>query len=101
EYIQSHLSHVLSSRQSSEVEHVEKRHRSIEEASPQGFPSSNLKQLLILCAKALFENNMTDFDQLIEKARSAVSISGEPIQRLGAYLVEGLVARKEASGNNI
>ncbi|KAH1247728.1 Chitin-inducible gibberellin-responsive protein 1 [Glycine max] len=38
---------------------------------------------------------------LIEKTRSAVSITGEPIQRLGAYLVEGLVARKEASGNNI
>ncbi|RYR21223.1 hypothetical protein Ahy_B03g066507 isoform C [Arachis hypogaea] len=47
------------------------------------------------------ENNMKDFDQLIDKARSAVSISGEPIQRLGAYLVEGLVARKEKSGNNI
>ncbi|KAF2285851.1 hypothetical protein GH714_008420 [Hevea brasiliensis] len=40
-------------------------------------------------------------NQLIEKARGAVSISGEPIQRLGAYLVEGLVARKKSSGNNI
>ncbi|KAJ1441932.1 hypothetical protein SESBI_01141 [Sesbania bispinosa] len=87
----------------SEIARVEKRHKSMEEASSslQGFPSSNLKQLLILCAKALSENNMKDFDQLIEKAKSAVSISGEPIQRLGAYLVEGLVARKEASGNNI
>ncbi|RDX76720.1 Chitin-inducible gibberellin-responsive protein 1, partial [Mucuna pruriens] len=37
----------------------------------------------------------------MEATRSAVSITGEPIQRLGAYLVEGLIARKEASGNNI
>ncbi|KAK7257312.1 hypothetical protein RIF29_31186 [Crotalaria pallida] len=101
EYIESQPSYVLSSRQSSEVARVEKRYKSMEEASPQGFPSSHLKQLLILCAKALSENNMTDFDRLVVKARSAVSISGEPIQRLGAYLVEGLVARKEESGNNI
>ncbi|XP_061348548.1 scarecrow-like protein 21 [Gastrolobium bilobum] len=101
ESIQSQPSYVVSSRQSSEVARVEKRHKSMEETSLQGFPSSNLKQLLIVCAKALSDNEMKDFDQLIEKARSAVSISGDPIQRLGAYLVEGLVARKEASGNNI
>ncbi|KAK4851388.1 hypothetical protein QYF36_014685 [Acer negundo] len=63
--------------------------------------SGNLKRLLIACAKSLNENNINDFDNLIEKARGAVSISGEPIQRLGAYLVEGLVARKEKSGSNI
>ncbi|XP_057458643.1 scarecrow-like protein 21 [Lotus japonicus] len=86
----------------SEVKRVEKRHKSMEvETSAQGFPTSNLKQLLIVSAKALSENKMKDFDHLIGKARSCVSISGEPIQRLGAYLVEGLVARKEASGNNI
>ncbi|KAK7262665.1 hypothetical protein RJT34_30240 [Clitoria ternatea] len=87
--------------QSSNVVHVEKRHKSMEEASLQGLTSSSLKQLLIVCAKTLSDNNMKDFDQLIEKARSSVSITGDPIQRLGAYLVEGLVARKEASGNNI
>ncbi|KAK7405092.1 hypothetical protein VNO78_06283 [Psophocarpus tetragonolobus] len=87
--------------QSSDVAHIEKRHKSMDQVSPQEFPSSHLKQLLIVCAKALFENNKKDFDQLIEKARSSVSITGEPIQRLGAYLVEGLVARKEASGNTI
>ncbi|KAK7312908.1 hypothetical protein VNO77_37149 [Canavalia gladiata] len=87
--------------QSSDAAGVEKHHKSMKEVSLQEFPSSNLKQLLIICAKALSENKMKDFDQLIEKARSAVSITGEPIQRLGAYLVEGLVARKEASGNNI
>ncbi|CAN1289937.1 Chitin-inducible gibberellin-responsive protein 1 [Linum perenne] len=44
---------------------------------------------------------MTYFDNLVNKARGEVSITGEPIQRLGAYLVEGLVARKQLSGNNI
>ncbi|PRQ31578.1 putative transcription factor GRAS family [Rosa chinensis] len=79
----------------------EKRHKVLDEASPQGFPADNLRQLLIACAEALSDNNMDGFEKLIEKARGAVSISGEPIQRLGAYMVEGLVARKEASGSNI
>ncbi|KAL2327937.1 hypothetical protein Fmac_021364 [Flemingia macrophylla] len=87
--------------QSSSDARVEKRHKSIEEVSLERFSSINLKQLLIVCAKALSENKMKDFDHFIEKCRSVVSITGEPIQRLGAYLVEGLVARKEASGNNI
>ncbi|MBA0785307.1 hypothetical protein Gotri_026207, partial [Gossypium trilobum] len=64
-------------------------------------PSGNLKQLLIACAKTLSENNIAKFNVLIAKARVAVSIYGEPIQHLDAYMVEGLVARKEASGSNI
>ncbi|KAE9599778.1 hypothetical protein Lal_00045377 [Lupinus albus] len=101
QYIQTQPSYVTSCRQSSDVEHSAKRQKTMEELQLQGFPSSNLKQLLIACAKALSENNMRGFDQLIVKARSAVSISGEPIQRLGAYMVEGLVARTEASGSSI
>ncbi|GFP90227.1 chitin-inducible gibberellin-responsive protein 1 [Phtheirospermum japonicum] len=74
----------------------------IEKRLLHGFPhNTNLKQLLIACARALSENKQNEFEELIEQARSAVSISGEPIQRLGAYLVEGLVARKELSGTNI
>ncbi|KAJ7948510.1 Transcription factor GRAS [Quillaja saponaria] len=99
--IRSQTTFLPSSRPSSEVTRVEKRQKSMEEASLQSYSPSNLKQLLIACAKALSENNMKAFDQLVEKARSGVSITGEPIQRLGAYMVEGLVARKEASGNNI
>ena len=87
--------------QSVEVVHVEKRHKAMDELSLQGFAQGNLKQLLTACAKALSDNRMDDFDKLTEKARDAVSITGEPIQRLGAYMVEGLVARKEASGTNI
>ncbi|KAJ4726168.1 Transcription factor GRAS [Melia azedarach] len=88
-------------RQSGEGAQIGNCQMTIEESSWQSFPPGNLKRLLIACAKALSENNINDFDKLIEKARGAVSISGEPIQRLGAYMVEGLVARKEKSGSNI
>ncbi|KAL0000983.1 hypothetical protein SO802_014764 [Lithocarpus litseifolius] len=87
--------------QSVEVDQVEKRYKAMDELSLQGFAQGDLKQLLTACAKALSDNRMDDFDKLTEKARDAVSITGEPIQRLGAYMVEGLVARKEASGTNI
>ncbi|KAM3302415.1 scarecrow-like protein 21 [Capsicum chacoense] len=79
----------------------EKRHKAMEDFPVQGIPSGNLKQLLIACARALAENNLNDFEQLIAKARNAVSITGDPIERLGAYIVEGLVARKDGSGTNI
>ncbi|KAI3509948.1 hypothetical protein L1887_25473 [Cichorium endivia] len=66
-----------------------------------GRPGSDLNHLLIACASALASNKLDEFDELVEQARAFVSISGDPIQRLGAYIVEGLVARKESSGNNI
>ncbi|XP_022139645.1 scarecrow-like protein 21 [Momordica charantia] len=95
---QSQTSSVSRSQQPEAV-HLGKRQKSLDESLLQGgFPSDNLKELLIACAKALAENRMEDFDNLVATARGAVSISGEPIQRLGAYMVEGLVARKEASG---
>lgn len=88
--------------------HAEKRHKSMEEAGGGlqvvPFPLSNnnnLKQLLIACASALAGNKVDEFEGLVERARGLVSISGDPIQRLGAYMVEGLVARRELSGNNI
>ncbi|KAJ6770531.1 CHITIN-INDUCIBLE GIBBERELLIN-RESPONSIVE PROTEIN 1 [Salix purpurea] len=99
--IQTQTSFVSRQRQFGEGAHVEKRQKEMEEVPLRGIPSGDLKQLLIACAKALDENKVNDFDKLIEKARSVVSISGEPIQRLGAYLIEGLVARKESSGTNI
>ncbi|XWS09876.1 hypothetical protein CRYUN_Cryun39dG0027200 [Craigia yunnanensis] len=99
--IQPQTSFISRRTRSTEIAHVEKRQKAIEDLSLQGIPPGNLKQLLIVCAKALSENNMDEFGKLIVKARDAVSICGEPIQRLGAYMVEGLVARKEASGSNI
>ncbi|XP_068310882.1 chitin-inducible gibberellin-responsive protein 1-like [Pyrus communis] len=98
--VQRQTSFVSRQRQLGEAQ-FEKRHKVIDEASLKGLPASNLKELLIACAGALSNNYMDSFEKLIEKARGAVSIGGEPIQRLGAYLVEGLVARKEASGANI
>ncbi|CAL9135880.1 unnamed protein product [Musa textilis] len=76
--------------------HPEKRQR--EMSYP---PCDDVKQLLIKCAEALSENKIEEFKLLVEEARSVVSISGEPIQRLGAYMLEGLVARHESSGTNI
>ncbi|XP_076928293.1 chitin-inducible gibberellin-responsive protein 1-like [Bidens hawaiensis] len=61
----------------------------------------DLKQLLIACASALAGDNINEFENLVERARTLVSITGDPIQRLGAYMVVGLVARRELSGNHI
>ncbi|KAK8483054.1 hypothetical protein V6N13_031619 [Hibiscus sabdariffa] len=99
--LQPQTSFVSRHRQSTEVVHDEKRQKAIADLSSHCSPPGNLKQLLVACAKALSENNIEEFDKLIAKAKDAVSICGEPIQRLGAYMVEGLVARKEASGSNI
>ncbi|CAH9063291.1 unnamed protein product [Cuscuta epithymum] len=64
-------------------------------------PINDIKWLLTACARALDEKKLSDFDRLVDHARGLVSITGNPIQRLGAYMIEGLVARKEASGSNI
>lgn len=61
----------------------------------------DLKQLLIACASALAGDRINEFESLVEQARAHVSIRGDPIQRLGAYMIEGLVARRELSGSNI
>lgn len=74
----------------------EKQERGIKEV-----PQADVKQLLIACAEALFENKMDKFEILVQETRKAVSVSGEPVQRLGAYMLEGLVARQEASGATI
>ncbi|XP_010923996.1 chitin-inducible gibberellin-responsive protein 1-like [Elaeis guineensis] len=76
--------------------HPEKRLREMKE-----FSESDVKQMLIRCAEALSEDKINEFEMLVQEARALVSIVGEPIQRLGAYMVEGLVARKESSGTNI
>lgn len=97
--IQPRPSSTFRNQTSSYVVQSEKRHRVMQASSPEN-PQCSLKQLLIECARSLSEER-NDFDELIQEARKVVSISGEPIQRLGAYLVEALVARKEKSGTNI
>ncbi|XP_062189064.1 chitin-inducible gibberellin-responsive protein 2-like [Phragmites australis] len=64
-------------------------------------PRGNLKELLITCARAVEENNSFAINLMIPELRKMVSVSGEPLERLGAYMVEGLVARLASSGNSI
>ncbi|EER97449.1 hypothetical protein BDA96_02G372100 [Sorghum bicolor] len=64
-------------------------------------PGGNLKELLIACARAVEYNNSYAIDLMIPELRKKVSVSGEPLERLGAYMVEGLVARLAASGSSI
>uniref|UniRef100_A0A1D1XRW1 Chitin-inducible gibberellin-responsive protein 2 n=1 Tax=Anthurium amnicola TaxID=1678845 RepID=A0A1D1XRW1_9ARAE len=61
----------------------------------------DLKQVLIACARAVADNDMFMVEMLMTELRPMVSVSGEPIQRLGAYLLEGLVARLASSGSSI
>lgn len=63
--------------------------------------SKDLKQVLVACAKAVAENDLLMAQCLMDELRQMVSVSGEPIQRLGAYMLEGLVARLSASGSSI
>lgn len=64
-------------------------------------PRLDLKQVLIACAKAVSDNDRSMAQWLMAELRQMVSVSGEPIQRLGAYMLEGLVARLASSGNSI
>ncbi|PON43288.1 GRAS transcription factor [Parasponia andersonii] len=61
----------------------------------------DLKGLLCACAKALAENDMLITEWLISELRQMVSVSGDPLQRLGAYMLEGLVAKLASSGSSI
>nr|AYM54755.1 chitin-inducible gibberellin-responsive protein 1-like transcript variant X1 [Cymbidium ensifolium] len=64
-------------------------------------PRVDIKHLLVRCAEALDVGRVDDFTALLKEAAKHVSINGDPIQRVGAYMLEGLVARHEASGTNI
>lgn len=64
-------------------------------------PKGDLKSLLISCAKAISKDDLFTTECLMAELRQMVSVSGEPIQRLGAYVLEGLVARLSSSGSLI
>nr|WUR05454.1 GRAS transcription factor 9 [Rheum palmatum] len=61
----------------------------------------DLKSVLIACARAVSDNDPLMTQWLMDELRQMVSVSGEPIQRLGAYMFEGLVARQASSGSSI
>jgi hypothetical protein len=63
--------------------------------------SRDLKQILIFCAQAVSDSDLLVAQSLMDELRQMVSVTGEPIQRLGAYMLEGLVARLASSGSNI
>nr|XP_043623999.1 scarecrow-like transcription factor PAT1 [Erigeron canadensis] len=67
----------------------------------EGVPKRDLKEVLIACANAVSENDFSTAQLLISELQQLVSVSGEPIQRLGAYMLEGLVARLSYSGSLI
>lgn len=64
-------------------------------------PKLDLKQVLVACAKAVSEEDMPQVAGLMAILEQMVSVSGDPIQRLGAYMLEGLRARLESSGSCI
>ncbi|XP_068669203.1 scarecrow-like protein 21 [Aristolochia californica] len=61
----------------------------------------DLREVLTACAKAVADNDMPSAEWLMAELRPMVSVSGEPLQRLGAYMLEGLVARLASSGSSI
>lgn len=61
----------------------------------------DLKEVLCACAKAIEENDRFTTEWLMSHLQQMVSVNGEPIQRLGAYMLEGLVARLASSGSSI
>lgn len=61
----------------------------------------DVKRVLVACATAVAEEDQLFAQWLMDELRQMVSVSGDPIQRLGAYMLEGLVAKQAASGSSI
>ncbi|XP_030511422.1 scarecrow-like protein 21 [Rhodamnia argentea] len=64
-------------------------------------PKPDLKQVVIACARAISDTDTSNASGLMDVLEQMVSVMGDPIQRLGAYLLEGLRARLEFSGSII
>ncbi|KAL3585083.1 hypothetical protein D5086_011950 [Populus alba] len=63
-------------------------------------PSLDLKHVLLACADAVSNADIQRAAGLMHVLDQMVSVSGEPLQRLGAYMLEGLRARLELSGTH-
>ncbi|KAI5065540.1 hypothetical protein GOP47_0020235 [Adiantum capillus-veneris] len=57
-----------------------------------------VQRLLVHCAEAISEERIHVAEIAIKELKKIVSVYGEPLERLGAYMSEGLVARLRASG---
>ncbi|ESQ55710.1 hypothetical protein EUTSA_v10024887mg [Eutrema salsugineum] len=64
-------------------------------------PKLDLKEVLVEGARAVADGDSATACGFIDVLEQMVSVSGSPIQRLGAYMAEGLRARLEGSGSNI
>ncbi|CAN0910368.1 Scarecrow-like protein 13 [Linum grandiflorum] len=64
-------------------------------------PRLDLKQVLIACAQAIDMIDINKAASLMHILDQMVSVGGEPLQRVGAYMLEGLRARVELSGSKI
>nr|XP_043624201.1 scarecrow-like protein 13 [Erigeron canadensis] len=63
--------------------------------------SLDVKQSLIAIAHAMDDGAKEEAQALMEALQSKVSVTGAPIERLGAYMLEGLRARQLSSGSLI
>ncbi|XP_057532562.1 scarecrow-like protein 1 [Amaranthus tricolor] len=64
----------------------------------ESLPLRSTKELLFDCAAIISEGDFEEAALRINKLRQMVSIQGEPLQRIAAYMVEGLAARLASSG---
>ncbi|XP_074307423.1 scarecrow-like protein 13 [Silene latifolia] len=64
-------------------------------------PRMDLKQVLCLSAQAVADKDLVVAPSLLDEVGKRVSVCGTPIERLAAYMMEGLKARLEVSGFNI
>ncbi|CAH9086064.1 unnamed protein product [Cuscuta europaea] len=64
-------------------------------------PNLETKELLTICAEAVSDADVSTAELLMGVLERRVSVSGEPLQRLSAYMLEGLRARLLSSGSTI
>lgn len=67
----------------------------------QMIPSLDVKQVLLFCAEAVSNGDIPSVISLMNVLEHMVSVTGEPMQRLGAYMLEGIRARMLSSGSII
>ncbi|KAL8103279.1 scarecrow-like protein 13 [Apium graveolens] len=61
----------------------------------------DVKQLLLACAEVISDGDISNVAPLMNILEHMVSVTGEPMQRLGAYMMEGIKARLISSGSII
>lgn len=81
----------------SSFDNVNKYHKILQ----MGISNLDVKQTLITIAHAMDDDCKDEAVALMEALQDKVSVTGPPIERLGAYMLEGLRARQLSSGSII